>query len=69
MRDSVLSICRQLARIDNRPDADLADVCELSEQTIHRLRNGDDIAWVRSSTVSKLARGMRRVVVVKHKPQ
>lgn len=69
MRDQVLSICRQLLRIDNRPDKDVADVTGLTAATIHRLRNGADVTYVRSTTVSAIAGALRHVIVSRHKPR
>jgi hypothetical protein len=61
MRDQVLHLCRQLVRIDNRSDADLAEACGLTTPTIRRLRAGaGDTAFVRSTTVSAVASALHR---------
>lgn len=69
MRDQVLTICKQLLRIDNRTDKDLADAAGLTAPTIHRLRNGADITYVRSTTVSAIAGALRHAIVSRHKPR
>lgn len=61
MADTLLRICRQLVRIDNRTDADLADAAGLSSETIRRLRDIEvELTYVRSTTIGALAKALHK---------
>lgn len=66
MRDSVLSICRDLLRIDNRPHKEIAKLCDLDASTIKRLRGREHLSFVRSTTVSKVAAALNRKLIAQH---
>lgn len=63
--DAVFNICRDLLRIDNRPEAEIAEECGLSIQTIKHIKAGDR-AFVRSTTVDVIARTMHKTITIKN---
>jgi len=64
-RDSIIGICKQLVKIDNRPNKELAEATGLAPSTIRYLRNGRDLQFIRSTTITRIAKAMHRTVVVK----
>lgn len=67
MTDTILRICQQLVRIDNRSHSELSASMGVTAATVRRLRNDPDIAWVRSTTVSGLIKATHREFVLKQK--
>ena len=60
MQDRVLFICKQLVKMDNRTNSELAEASGLTTPTIKKLREGVDISYVRSTTVSALVKALHR---------
>jgi hypothetical protein len=62
--DAAFNIVRQLLRIDNRKDAEIAKETELSAATIAAIRKGDR-SYIRSTTIAVLVRAAHRKLIVK----